>query len=33
MNKFHRGEFIKEVKEKFPSLTEEINKQQGLLSF
>ena len=29
----HRSEFLKELKELFPELTNSINKQQGLLSF
>ena len=33
MNKLHRSEYLKEVKKKFPSVTADINKQDGLLSF
>lgn len=33
MNKTHRSEFIKAVKDKFPELTDSINEQDGLLTF
>jgi hypothetical protein len=33
MNKAHRSEFLSEVKKLFPEIKEDINKQQGLLSF
>jgi hypothetical protein len=33
MNKAHRSEFLKEVKHKFPLIKENINQQEGLLSF
>ena len=33
MSKLHRSEFLKEVKSNFPETTENINKEEGLLSF
>jgi len=33
MSNLHRSEFLKEVKHCFPEVTEQINKQDGLLSF
>lgn len=33
MSKLHRSEFLKEVKHNFPETTENINKEEGLLSF
>ena len=33
MNKLHRSEFLKEVKKHFPEIREDINKEEGLLSF
>ena len=33
MNKLHRSEFLKEMKNLFPEIREDINKEEGLLSF
>ena len=33
MNKSHRAELIKTVKERYPELVERINQEEGLLSF
>ncbi len=33
MSKLHRSDFLKEVKGNFPEIIENINKEEGLLSF
>jgi hypothetical protein len=33
MTKVHRSEFLEELKTNFPEITQEINKQDGLLGF